>query len=339
MGNTPAGDSLQMRSAMAMEQQAGREEEQVAALLVAEAGTMLESQGTGAPKAFAEALFGLSVPEDVVRYDAREVAALAEAAWGFLAERKAGAPKIRLGAFAATGEHLRSILVLEIINDDMPFLVDSVLGELAERGVEVLLVAHPVMSVARDAAGRVTSFGGTSNGAARRESVIHIHIGRIDDEARRAEIVQSIAQVLADVRVSVHDWRAMIDRVQQVIGGLKSNPPPLPAEEVAEATAFLEWLVANNFTLLGVRNYVFTANQDALEPRFETGLGLLRARDATALEHGGRFVVTPAARAFLDEPHLLVLTKSPRRSRVHRHTHMDYVGVKLFDANGNLAGA
>src|SRR5215510_9813723 len=323
---------------MAVEQHAGREEEQVAALLVAKAGTLLESQGTGAPKAFADALFGLSVPEDVVRYDVSEVAALAEAAWRFLAERKPGAPKIRLEAPAAAGEHLRSISVLEIINDDMPFLVDSVLGELAERGVEVLLVAHPVISVTRDAAGRVTSFGGTSNGAARRESVIHIHIGRIDDEARRGELVQGIAQVLADVRVSVHDWRSLIKRVEEVIAGLKSNPPPLPAEEVAEAAAFLEWLIANNFTLLGVRNYVFTANHDALEPRFETGLGLLRARDATALERGGRLVVTPEVRAALDEPQLLLVTKSTRRSRVHRHSHMDYIGVKLFDANGKLSG-
>src|SRR5262249_7490808 len=173
---------------------------------------------------------------------------------------------------------------------------------------------------------------------ARRESFIHIHFGRIDDEARCAELVQGIAQVLADVRVSVHDWRAMVDRVEQVIAALKSSPPPLPAEEVAAATAFLEWLIANNFTLPGVRNYVSTPTQAALEPRFETGLGLLRARDATALENGGRFVVTPAARAFLDEPHLLVLTKSPRRSRVHRHTNMDYIGVKLFDANGKLSG-
>src|SRR5262249_9644651 len=116
MGNTPAGDSGHVRSAM--EQQGGREEEQVAALLVAMAGTLLESPGTGAAKAFAEAVCGLSVSEDVVRYDAREVAMLAEAAWGFLAERKAGAPKIRLETPAAAGEHLRSIAVLEIINDD-----------------------------------------------------------------------------------------------------------------------------------------------------------------------------------------------------------------------------
>jgi glutamate dehydrogenase len=140
------------------------------------------------------------------------------------------------------------------------------------------------------------------------------------------------------VRVSVHDWRTMIRRVEEVIAGLKSNPPPLPAEEVAEAAAFLEWLIADNFTLLGVRNYVFTANQDALEPRLDTGLGLLRARDATALERGSRLAVTPAVREFFDQQQLLVVTKSTRRSRVHRHTHMDYVGVKLFDANGKLSG-
>jgi hypothetical protein len=104
------------------------------------------------------------MPEDVVRYDGREVAALAEAAWAFLAERKPGAPKIRLESPTAAGEHLRSISVLEVINDDMPFLVDSVLGELADRGIEVLLVAHPVMSVTRDAAWRVKSFAENGNG-------------------------------------------------------------------------------------------------------------------------------------------------------------------------------
>ena len=97
-------------------------------------------------------------------------------------EQVVHAPKIKLESPADAGEHLRSISVLEIINDDMPFLVDSVLGELADRGVEALLVAHPVISVTRDAAGRVKSFGENGNGAARRESIIHIHIGRIEVE-------------------------------------------------------------------------------------------------------------------------------------------------------------
>jgi len=326
---------------MAVEHLASSEEERVAALLIATAAALLDSQRSGVPKAFVDALFSPAVPEDVVRYDAREVAALAQAAWSYLSERKPGSLKIRFEAPEnGAGERLKHISVLEIVNDDMPFLVDSVLDELTEKGADIQLVAHPVVSLVRDASGRLTGFGEppSAPGTVTRESVIHVHIARIEDEARRAEIVQAVAQVLADVRVCVHDWRPMVDRVQQVIARLKSSPPPLPQDEIAETIQFLYWLIANNFTLLGVRNYAFTPNQDALEPQFETGLGILRARDVSVLERGTRLVVTPAVREFLDEPNLLVVTKSTRRSRVHRHTHMDYVGVKLYDAQGKLSG-
>ena len=177
--------------------------------------------------------------------------------------------------------------MLEIVNDDMPFLVDSVLAELAERGVEVRFVVHPVLTVERDEAGRLIAFGGAKPApGALRESFIHIHIERIDDEARRAEIVEAIEQVLADVRLCVQDWRAMMTRVAAEIAELKANPPPLPVAEIAEAIQFLEWLIANNFTFLGVRNYRLTAGEEKLEPLFETGLGILRARDMPVVQRG-----------------------------------------------------
>src|SRR5262245_5032966 len=217
---------------MAVEHHASSEDERVAALLIATAAALLDSQRSGVPKAFVDALFGQTVPEDVVRYDAREVAALAQSAWSFLAERKPGAPKIRLEApvnGSVAGDRLEHASVLEIVNDDMPFLVDSVLDELTEKGADIQLVAHPVVSLIRDSGGRVIGFGDspTAPGQITRESVIHVHITRIDDEARRAEIVRAIAEVLAEVRVCVHDWRPMIDRVQQIIASLKSSPPPL----------------------------------------------------------------------------------------------------------------
>ena len=324
---------------MTADHRAGNEEDGVAALVIATAAALLDSERSGIPKAFVDALFSQAVPEDVVRYDARELATLAKSAWAFLAKRKSGVPKIRFENPAeGVGERLRHISVLEIANDDMPFLVDSVLGELAERGVDILLVAHPVLTLARDRQARLTAFGTVQSGTPRRESFIHIHMGRIEDEARRAEIVQGVAQVLAEVRVCVHDWRAMVERIEQVIANLKTHPPPVPREEVDEAAEFLRWLIGNNFTLLGVRNYTLSTRGDALEPQFETGLGLLRARDVSAIERGSRLMVTPVVRAALDEPNLLVITKSTRRSRVHRHAHMDYVGVKLYDAKGRLAG-
>src|SRR6185295_4665227 len=168
--------------------------------------------------------------------------------------------------------------------NDMPFLLDSAMAELAEQGVDVRFVLHPIFTVERDHTGMLAGFRGEGPavGAALRESFIQIHVERIEDEARQAEIVKAIGAVLDDVRVCVQDWRPMLARVGEVIAEIKNNPPPLPVEEIAEATQFLEWLVANNFTFLGVREYALTGDQD-YEPVFESGLGILRNPEVRVL--------------------------------------------------------
>jgi len=319
----------------------GSDEERAEAALIAAAGKILRSGHREVPEDFVAALFAHAVPEDLMRYDPRQLAELAADVWTLLAVRKPGVPKIRLETPGLPGhERLRADSILEIANDDMPFLVDSVLAELAERGIDVRFVVHPVLTVERDGTGRLTAFKGTKAAAgALRESVIYIHIERIDEEARRAEIVEAVEQVLADVRVCVRDWRAMTVRMAEVIAELKADPPPLPAAEIAEAIAFLEWLADNNFTFLGIRNYRFTAAEDALEPVFDSGLGILRSRDMTVLRRWNEpLVITPQIRALLKQPTLLIVTKSAVRSRVHRRVFMDYVGVKRFDRDGKLVG-
>src|SRR5215472_792061 len=326
---------------MAAADRPGTDEERAEAALIAAAGNILRSDNREVPEDFVAALFAYAFPEDLMRYDPRQLAELAANAWSLLAVRKPGVPKIRLETFDPAGhERLRNDSVLEIVNDDMPFLVDSVLAELAERGIDVRFVVHPVLSVVRDAAGRLTAFKGAKPAAgALRESVIYIHIERIEEEARRAEIVEAIERALAEVRLCVQDWRAMTARVAGLIAELKANPPPLPAAEIAEAIAFLEWLADNNFTFLGIRDYTFTAGEDALEPVFETGLGILRSRDMRVLQRWNQpLVITPQMRALLKQPTLLIVTKAAVRSRVHRRVYMDYVGVKRFDRDGKLVG-
>jgi glutamate dehydrogenase len=296
----------------------------------------------GIPKDFVVGLFERAVPEDILRYRPAEIAALAEAAWSLFAIRQKDTATIRFEAPASGSrdDRLDDISVLEIISDDMPFLVDSVMAELAERGIDVRLVVHPVFAVARDPEGRIAAFKGLQAALGeRRESFIHIHTARIGSEAERAAIVAALSRVLADVRVCVADWRAMMARVAEIIGALKANPPPLPAEEVAEAIEFFDWLVANNFTFLGIRNYLFDPAKDELEPLFETGLGLLRAPEMRVLRDGARpAALPPEVRAFIQDPCVLIVTKSTARSRVHRRIPMDYVGVKQFDARGRILG-
>jgi glutamate dehydrogenase len=319
------------------------EDERAGRQLTAQAETILSGRRGDIPQGFVDPLFGRAALEDLLRYDAKDLAKLAEDAWTLLQQRQSDAPTIRIeNREAVSGtSRLPTASVIEIVNDDMPFLLDSVLGELAEQGADVRLVVHPIFTVERDARGRLVGFHGAkqASGAARRESFIHIHVGRIDDEARRAEVGRALTQALGDVRLGVQDWLAMRTRVGETVAGLKDNPPPLPLEETAEAIQFLEWLLADNFTFLGVRDYSLPGETGEVEAKFETGLGILRDPQVRVLRRGTELVtITPEIRAFLAEPKALIIAKANVRSRVHRRVYMDYIGVKRFDAEGAVIG-
>jgi glutamate dehydrogenase len=315
-----------------------RSDNHVSAALIEAAAGVLAKRKADIPGDFLAKLFDHAAPEDLQRFSAAELAGVAEQSWSFLAERNLGAPKIRFEPSATLG----GASVLEIVNDDMPFLVDSVVGELNRRGLSIRLFVHPVFSVERDGAGQLIGFEGMPVTGARRESFIHFDVEGIEDAAQREEVAETLASILADVRVCVQDWQPMLGRIRGIIADLKTNPPPLAADETAEAIAFLQWIADDNFTLLGARDYVFAENdenEDVLRPVFETGLGLLRSPDVRLLQRWNQpMVISADIRAFLQEPRLLIVTKSTTRSRVHRLVHLDYIGVKRFDSAGTLIG-
>ena len=305
-----------------------------AAGLVAATADLLAERKSAVPDGFVGKLFGLAAPEDLRQCGAAELATIAEQSWSFLAERRGGTPKVRFEPLAG----MRGLAVLEIVNDDMPFLVDSVVGELNGHGLEIRSFVHPVFVVRRDATGRLIAFEPSAAADARRESFIHFHLEEVGDPARRAAVVDALNDILAEVRISVEDWRPMLARVHDVIAELQTRPPPLANEEIAETTAFLNWMADGNFTFLGARDYV-SVNNATLAPKFETGLGLLRASDTGTMQQWNEpLTLTPEIRAALQQPTLLIVTKSSARSRVHRRVNLDYVGIKHFDPAGKLVG-
>src|SRR3954447_17752697 len=178
-------------------------EDRAARARIDAAAKLLRGGKSDVPDDFVALLFGRGAPEDLVTYEAAELAALARDAWAFVATRKAAAPKIRFEQpKAADGERLKSISVIEIVNDDMPFLVDSVMAELTERGLAPRLVVHPILAVSRDKAGRLTSARAEAgrNKDETRESFIHVHVARVEDAERATAVVQGLEQVLAEVR-------------------------------------------------------------------------------------------------------------------------------------------
>ena len=302
------------------------------------------SAADGPPEDFVEALFGRTALADLAPFAPAGLAALAQGAWTHLTgARTIGGHDIRLSDhdFGGAGD----ITVLEIVNDDMAYLLDSVLAELGERGLSVRLVAHPILSVTRDGEGRVAEFRGDADRAGfdqgPRESLIHLHLDRIDDVAERAALVAALDEVLTEVRRTSEDLPGMVSLVREAVSSFKHNPPPLAVEEIAEAVQFLEWLTDGDFIFLGAREYALKGegDDDWLEQIADTGLGALRDPAARVLRRGTELVnITPEIRAFLHEKLPLIVTKASVKSKVFRRLYMDYVGVKRFDGEGRLVG-
>src|SRR5438477_180452 len=153
-----------------------------------------------------------------------------------------------------------------------------------------------------------------------------------------AELAALVKLVFA--RTVVRDWKPRLACLAETTAGLKRNPPPVAADELAENLAFLEWLAADHFTFLGCRDYVFSSDTEGrLDPDPASGLGLLADPEMRVVRRGAdRSILTPEVRDFLTQPVPLIISKSALRSTVHRRVHMDYVGAKIFDAEGKLTG-
>ncbi|WP_406854760.1 NAD-glutamate dehydrogenase [Alsobacter sp. KACC 23698] len=299
----------------------------------------------GVPPSFVEALYSRVSPEDLALYSPEDLARFAVSAFEHLgAPRQSGREDIRItDRRAVVGGHERDLSILEVVNDNMPFLLDSTLAELTDRGVEIRFVAHPIVAVERGADGRLVRFAGEAlaggQTGTRRESLIQVHLDRLDGEEAKQRLSEALAKVYSDVRVAVRDWAPMRGRIAEVIHAYKTNPPPLPSDEIAEAVSFLDWLAADNFTLLGVREYRMPEGDVAADPVEGSGLGILSDPAVKVLRRGRELVaMTPEIRTFLKEPVPLIVTKASVKSRVHRRVHLDYVGVKLFTQDGLLSG-
>ncbi|MEE1752199.1 NAD-glutamate dehydrogenase [Streptomyces sp. SP18CS02] len=239
--------------------------------------------------------------------------------------------------------------VVEVVTDDMPFLVDSVTNELSRQGRGIHVVIHPQVAVRRDLTGKLIEVLTDGHGPADRhdvliESWIHVEIDRETDRADLKQITADLLRVLSDVRETVEDWEKMRDAALRIADELPAEPTAddLPDAEVEEARELLRWLAADHFTFLGYREYELTSD-DALTAVPGTGLGILRSdphhRDEETHPVSPSFDRLPAdARAKAREHRLLVLTKANSRSTVHRPSYLDYVGVKKFDAKGNVVG-
>lgn len=300
--------------------------------------------------AFLQRYYLHTAPEDLTGRDPIDVFGAALSHYRLAENRPQGTASVRVltptveeNGWACTHS------IVEVVTDDMPFLVDSVTNELTRQGRGIHVVIHPQVVVRRDLTGKLIEVlaqrpSGELPHDAHTESWIHVEIDRETDRADLKQITNDLLRVLSDVREAVEDWEKMRDAALRMAEELPAEPvaSDLREQDIEEARELLRWLAADHFTFLGYREYQLR-DDDSLAAVPGTGLGILRSdphhADDESHPVSPSFERLPAdARAKAREHKLLVLTKANSRATVHRPSYLDYIGVKKFDAEGNVVG-
>jgi len=258
--------------------------------------------------------------------------------WAFAGVRRKSETGVRLRS--VQGDTWRDArLALEIVAPDRPFLIDSISAALAELGKTVAFFLNAVVDMPRG------DDGGLDPQARDlvREAVIRIEMDPAADADEEADLRREIDAVLRDVALAVDDWEEMRARLASAIAQLeRARLGNVSREKRRESVEFLKWMWDNKFAFLGVRRYEHRQSADGSEfvhaPNLDRGL----LRDQSRRILGSTFLpdgsLAPAVRAFLESDETVVIAKANARSVVHRRTAMDYVGVKIFSADGRLVG-
>ncbi|MFE7468356.1 NAD-glutamate dehydrogenase [Streptomyces sp. NPDC057499] len=328
---------------------------------VAGTGDAQERPGQDVLLSYLQRYYLHTAPEDITGRDPVDVFGAASSHYRLAETRPQGTANVRVHTPTVEENGWTcSHTVVEVVTDDMPFLVDSVTNELSRQGRGIHVVIHPQVVVRRDVTGKLIEVLTEGDGvtASRKgakeakaalphdalvESWIHVEIDRETDRADLQQIAADLLRVLSDVRETVEDWEKMREAALRIADDLPGEPlDGLGDDEVNEARELLRWLAADHFTFLGYREYELK-DTDALAAVPGTGLGILRSDPHHSVDEAHpvspSFDRLPAdARAKARERKLLVLTKANSRSTVHRPSYLDYVGVKKFDADGNVIG-
>lgn len=290
---------------------------------------------------FAKALYSNMSKEDLANRNDSDLYGAALSLWNSLEKNTTDNAVIRVfNPEVAKDGWQSSHTIVEIIAKDMPFLVDSVRMAMTRENIASHLLLHSPLKIQRD---KNTKISGLSNLKAEQEStstktVFFIEIDRQTDSSVIESFKKELESVLVDVSVAVEDWQPIRKKLIAVTKGLPKRRHNKNENEVAETVEFLDWLVKDNFTLMGYREYELSPVQGdyQLKGKMDTSLGLMKN---STEEHTRLLSELPeVARQEARSSNLLILTKTNSLSRVHRPAYIDYVGIKRFDDEGNVIG-
>ena len=231
--------------------------------------------------------------------------------------------------------------IIDIVNDDMAFLVDSVVAEIIRHEYQIAVFVHPILHVERNSKGKITDIHtDEKKGKTEGQSHIHVELNRVISKQECKDLHESLSRVLSDARFANRDWPKMRGKIEDAKKALDTAPSAYSKHIIQEYKDFLDYLYNNNFTFLGYREYEFTKKDKKISSKIVNGssLGLLSDEIQPVYINEARKSLTEAQQKLRSEQEPLEICKVNKRSTVHRRVPIDAITVKKYDKKGNPVG-
>ncbi len=306
--------------------------------LVQKAIKSLPASATQKQKTLLDVLCSHMNEEDEEHFDAKLLAEVSKTHWELAQDRTTGSPKLKIYSSTGVSDGPR-ITIIDIVSDDLAFLIDSVVAEVNKNNFLIDLLLHPMLNIEYDAKGNITDVSATPSDRTIRQSHIHIQIKDSPPKKALEKLEKGLYVALEDVYIANKDWKKMLVTLSEAKDGLANAKTRRPLKEVQQYCAFLDYL-QDNFTLLGYREYEFVEKGKELVSTTKKGssLGLLHddVRPAYISETEEGLPRNLQEKRKNLPP--LSISKTNRLSTVHRRVPMDAIAIKTYDKDGNVKG-
>ncbi|MCC7304705.1 MAG: NAD-glutamate dehydrogenase [Alphaproteobacteria bacterium] len=280
---------------------------------------------------------GSHIPaEDSVHFDEAVFESTAETHWQLAKKRGNGEPRITVSQANMRG-HMKTFV--NVVSDDMAFLVDSIGAEINKRIYLIDILVHPILYAKYDAQGNLVDLTSERKQGYTRQSHIHVQIRNILSEEAQEDLKKGLIEALRDVYTTNRDWKKMLDALQAARGELAKTAPRTD-HDIEHYCAFLDYLANNNFTLLGYREYEFTEKDGEIKSKTLKGrsLGLLHDEQKPAYINDHDEGLPRNLQKLRRDLPPVSISKTNRLSTVHRRVPMDAIAIKTYDSRGKVKG-
>ncbi len=309
------------------------------ALLIKEAKKCLPSKPS---KSLVEMLDLLSKKisvEDLEFFDPKILSDMALSHWEMAKTRKKGEPELRIYCPNIEGGECRKTII-DIVSDDLAFLVDSVAAEINRNNILIGILLHPSIYVSYDENCNLKNTSIKPNNGSYRQAHLHIQINETLSDKKISDLTNGLYIILKDVLHANSDWKIMLEKLKDASHNLNSARTNKPAAQIQEYCAFLDYLHNHNFTLLGFREYKFIEGKNGIKSQTvkNSSLGLLSDDVLPAYISEADEGLPRNLQELRHNLPPVSISKTNRLSTVHRSVPMDCIAVKLYDDGGNVIG-